>query len=85
MKEFCEHFYLLYGELALWGGGGIKFPLTERFEVFKGAFSPTFKVALGEGFAIFQMSLRQRKSHLSEGAPQSHHSLTPYLHLQIRH
>lgn len=50
----------------------------------KKAISPNLEMVLVESFAIFQISFEiQRKSHLSEGAPQSHHSLTPFLHLQI--
>lgn len=77
----------VYLELALFWGERVvlNFHCLRDLKCAKKAVSPTIEVVLVGGFAIFSNVFEtQRKSHLSKGAPQSHHSLTSYLHLQIK-
>lgn len=77
----------VYLELALFWGKGVvlNFHCLRDLKCSEKAVSSTTEMVLVGGFAIFSNVFEiQRKSHLSNGVPQSHHSLTSYLHLQIK-
>lgn len=86
-KDSLNILIFVYLELALFWGEGIvlHFHCLRDLKCAEKTIFPTTEMVVVGGFAIFSNVFEiQRKSHLYNGAPQSHHSLTFYFYLQIK-